>query len=42
MQNADIALDETGMQFQSQMMEPYQSNQLADQTVRKRAGNVSI
>ena len=32
MQNADIALDETGMQFQSQRMELYRANQLTDQT----------
>ena len=34
MRNSDVALYETGMQFQSQRMELYQANQLTDQTRR--------
>ena len=37
MRNADIALCETGMQRQSQMMELYQANQLTDQTRRGKS-----
>ena len=37
MRNADPALSETGMQFQSQRMELYQANQLTDQTRSERS-----
>ena len=37
MRNSDVALYETGMQFQSQRMELYQANQLTDQTRRKKS-----
>ena len=36
-ENADIALYETGMQLQSQRMELYQANQLTDQTRREKS-----
>ena len=37
MRNADTALYETGMQFQSQRVERDQSNQLTDQTRREKS-----
>ena len=37
MQNADIALQETGMQLQSQRMELFQANQMTDQTRREKS-----
>ena len=37
MRNSDVALYETGMQFQSQRMELYQANQLTDQTRREKS-----
>ena len=37
MQNADIALYETGIQLHSQRMERYQANQLTDQTLREKS-----
>ena len=36
MQNADIALNEIGMQLQSQRMDLVQANQLTDQTQREK------
>ena len=37
MQNADRALDEAGIQLQSQRMELYQANQLTNQTQREKS-----